>query len=633
MCGLAGVLDWRSPGDSGLVRTLIERLSHRGPDGIKTCDLGPLQLGHARLSILDTSGRADQPMTSGDGRYTAVHNGEIYNFLELADVLRGLGHAFRTTSDTEVILAAYAEWGEACVERFNGIWAFAIWDGKARRLFVSRDRLGVKPLFLARDGHRLAFASEIKALLCLPWVAAKPQVSAVRDFLLDARVDHGRETFFAGIKRLPAGHNLLVDEEGTTERRFWAPPDLSNDASTVEKPTDGHLIAEVRRAVIESVSLQLRSDVPIGSCLSGGLDSSTIVAVASALRDGRIASSSAEHRERDQAAQLAFFADFAEPAISERRYVDVVVAATGVGLHAVRPSSKDALASLEGIVKAQDEPFGSTSIVAQYHVMRLVREIGVPVLLDGQGADELLGGYMPYRSHRDAPLLLTPRGPGMIAQHVRRGSLGRLARTGWSLATHGGPAPTVLRASRHLRPLLGESIAIAEPIDPVWTLRSGTNLATALWRDVAWGSLPGLLRYEDRNSMAFGIEARVPFLDHRLVELALALPDRLRLNDDIHKVALRRAFPDLVPRQILERRDKIGFASPEDTWLNAWKPELRGLREEPRSEVIGVFKPGALARAFDSWVAGRLARDVFWRVLSVEMWSRVSIFGERLPLP
>ena len=227
-------------------------------------------------------------MVFGGGRYTGIHNGEIYNFLELADELSKRGHTFRTTSDTEVVLAAYAEWGPSCVERFNGIWAFAIWDRETRRLFISRDRLGVKPLFLVRDGARLAFASEIKALLCLPWVKATPHAPAISDFLLDARVDHGRETFFAGIERLPAGHNLLVDEDGVTERRYWTPPELSRDARSSEETRDRDAIVKVRDAVIDSVAIQLRSDVAIGSCLSGGLDSSTIVAVASALRDGRI---------------------------------------------------------------------------------------------------------------------------------------------------------------------------------------------------------------------------------------------------------------------------------------------------------------------------------------------------------
>ena len=610
---------------------MIESIGHRGPDGIRVQEFGPLRFGHARLSILDVLERSHQPMLSADGSLALVHNGEIYNFLELADELRLAGYQFQTTSDTEVILAAYQEWGFDCVRRFNGIWAFALWDSSRRRLLLSRDRLGVKPLFLARDGARIAFASEIKALLTLPWIDRTPHPPALHDFLIGARLDHGRETFFRNIERLPPGCCLVIDEQTAREHRYWDPPSLSTDASAGLKPEDACDIEAIRAAIIDSVSMQLRSDVALGSCLSGGLDSSTIVAVACALRDGRITSQGVKHHERDRAAQHAFFADFPDPDITERRHVDEVVASTGVILHTASPTADEALQSLEPIVKAQDEPFVSTSIVAQYHVMRLARRAGVPVLLDGQGADELLGGYAPYRSHRDATLLWSRSGPGMVLGHLRGRRFEQLARILWSVASNGGPAPSRLRPSRHLRPLLGELVTQADGISPVWVPRDGTNLAKVLWRSAAWESLPSLLRYEDRNSMAFGLEARVPFLDHRVVELALALPDRLRINEDVHKVALRHAFPDLVPELVRNRRDKIGFVSPERRWIEAWAPVLRGLCDAPRAEQLGILKPKGMRRAFDLWATERLTTDVFWRVLNVEMWSRVVVRGESLP--
>lgn len=415
-------------------------------------------------------------------------------------------------------------------------------------MFLSRDRLGVKPLFLVRHETGLAFASEIKALLVLPWVAAKPEASVVRQFMLDGRIDTGRATFFAGVDRLPPAHNLLIDAQSTRETRYWTPPRLPRDANPTADPADQKSVAALREAVVDSISLQLRSDVPIGSCLSGGLDSSTIVSVASALRSGRLTSRTVTRHERDQAAQLAFFADFPDPGIAERQYVDDVVASSGVDLRAVTVSGEDALASLEGIVRAQDEPFGSTSIVAQYHVMKLVRESGVPVLLDGQGADELFGGYRHYLPHRDASLLVSRAGPGIVVDKLRSRSFRLLARTVWSAASHGRPAPAAVRRSSQLLSLLGDDVRAAAPVVPVWVRRTGTPLGSALWRDVAWANLPGLLRYEDRNSMAFGIEARVPFLDHRLVELALRLPDRLRFR------AMNRRSPCVGHFRISSRR-------------------------------------------------------------------------------
>jgi asparagine synthase (glutamine-hydrolysing) len=631
MCGIAGVLDFDGHGDPTAISVLIEALTHRGPNGIRTADLGPMKLGHARLSILDVSAAGDQPMTTTDGRYTAVHNGEIYNFIELGDELEHKGHTFRSRSDTEVVLAAYREWGPRCVERFNGIWAFAIWDSEQRNLFLSRDRFGVKPLFLARAGTTLAFASEIKSLLRLAWVDRTPEPSAVREFLLDARIDHGRETFFEGIHRVPPAHSLLIQADRAVETRYWWPPELSDDGDERPQPEDLQAIERFREALVDSVALQLRSDVPIGSCLSGGLDSSTIVVVANALRRGAIQSRNVTRHDRDRAPQLAFFADFPDQGIAERPFVDEVVAATGVELRTVRPTNEEALASLEAIVRAQDEPFGSTSIVAQYHVMRLVGSAQVPVLLDGQGADELLGGYVGYKPYRDSSLLKTAAGPRLVADLVRRRAVGRLARTAWGAVTAGAPGPTLLRPSRRIRRLLGDRVAHADRIKPLSVKSAGTNLSNALWRDVSWGNLPGLLRYEDRNSMAFGIEARVPFLDHRLVELGLALPDRLRVQGDEQKVILRRGFTDLVPPRVVNRQDKIGFASPEDRWLAAWTSPLRGLLADPASEALGLLKPGAVRLTFDDWGSGRVSRDVFWRVISLEMWARVAVTGAGLP--
>jgi len=593
--------------------------------------LGPLALGHRRLSILDTSRDGDQPMVSADGRFTAVHNGEIYNFLEIADQLRALGREFQTKTDTEVIIQAYDQWGPAAVTRFNGIWAFALWDREQQRLFLSRDRLGVKPLFLVEGEGQLAFGSEIKALLALPWVRRRPEPGIVRDFLLDGRVEHGARTFIAGIRRLQPATNLIVGADTWREERYWQPPSPSSDGRAKAEPGDRELFEDVRRTVIASVALELRSDVPVGSCLSGGLDSSTVVCVANGLRTGALTSLENHHHERDAHPQLAFFADFPDDGIAERQYVDAVVRRTGVDLRTVSPSNDEAIASLHGVVHAQDEPFGSTSILAQYHVMRIAREAGVKVLLDGQGADELFGGYRSYRPHQVSGQLQSADLAAAIGGLVHRRSPGELSRVGWSLLTRGGLAPAALRSARRLRPWLAPMVVNAHGREPTPRLGRGTPLARVLARDVIWGGLPGLLRFEDRNSMAFGIEARVPFLDHKLVELALRLPDRLRISGDEQKVALRRAFVDVVPDEVLRRRDKIGFASPEHRWVRAWRSRLASLGEGARAERMGLLRAGGVSEALDAWDRRRLATDALWRLLSVEMWSRVTIEGEGLP--
>jgi asparagine synthase (glutamine-hydrolysing) len=629
MCGISGIATPGGNADARLARTIVEALAHRGPDSTGCEDLGSAVLAQQRLSILDPTPSGFQPMASADGRHWIVHNGEIYNFLELADELVAAGHTFRTETDTEVILAAYAEWGTACVERFNGIWAMALWDVERQRLFLSRDRLGVKPLFYAEHAGGIAFASEIKGLLALPDVSRDPEPGAIRDFLLDAMVDHSDRTFFRDVRRIPAAHNLVLSRDGSrTIERYWPRPPLSEDVGYARRPSDADQVEEFRALLVDSVALQLRSDVELGSCLSGGVDSSSIVTIAAGLRNGTMARQRA-HAERDALPQHAFFAEFREPGIDEREYVDAVVARTGVELHTVTPTADDFFDALPSVMRHQDEPFGSASIVAQYFVMKLARETGVRVLLDGQGADELLAGYPRVRPAR---LLgaIRQRDLGTVARlapgeaaSVVRSSVRRpaylasvLRRTGRAAARRvpflegrRGPGWVGERTRQ------AESLHIAEPV------QRGTMLAAALWDEVARSSLPALLRYEDRNSMAFGIEARVPFLDHRIVELAMRLPDRLKIDGDRRKVALLDAMRGVVAPQVLARRDKIGFVPPQDRWLREVVGRWSDLRRSPLAEDAGFLRPGTVARTLERIGAGA-PTGVPWRILNLELWLR-----------
>ena len=625
MCGIAGLVsltDHRP--DPALVGRMLERLVHRGPDDEGRVALDAAVLGMWRLSILDPTPAGHQPMTSRDGRYTIVYNGEIYNFLELADELTPLGHTFSTSSDTEVLLAAYAAWGSACVQRLNGIWAFGIWDAREQTLFLSRDRFGVKPLFLAEGSGLLAFASEIKALRTLPWVSADPDLGVVRTYLSDGSLARGNRTFFREIECFPAAHSLLISAGTRRWSCYWPAPALATDASFGRQPEDDDRIDEFKSLLIDAVALQLRSDVAIGSCLSGGLDSSSIVSIAAALRSKTLIGPGRRHREREANPHLAFFAQFREAGIDERPYVDAVVAATGVELHTTTPDTDQFLESLPGILYAQDEPFGSTSIVAQYHVMRIAHEAGVKVLLDGQGADELLGGYVRYPAMRLAGALRNPRtalqaGRVMVAEHGPfRAPLG--------YAVIGSRrVPARLNRRRMPSAWIGQAESsrgqsIEEPrIEP------GTLLAKKLWFDVASDNLPELLRYEDRNSMAFGIEARVPFLDHRLAEASLLLPDRLKIaGRNQRKIVLKEAMQGIVPNEVLSRRDKVAFQPPEKRWLAEATPVWRRLASNSSAEAADLLAPGAILEAVQAFAAGRIGSSMLWRVLNLEMWVRGS---------
>jgi len=624
MCGIAGAIGLgdRRP-DRAEVQRMVDRLSHRGPDDDGCVDLGQAIVGMRRLSILDPSPRGHQPMTSADGRYTIVHNGEIYNFLELADELATDGRLFATETDTEVILAAYEAWGAECLARFNGIWAFAIWDRDEETLFLARDRFGVKPLFVSEGDGQLAFASEIKALRSLSWVSSDPNPDAVRDYLVDGTVDHSSTSFFRDVDHFPAAHSLLLSSSGRRWSRYWMPPPLSTDASFRAQPGDADLVDAFRSLMIDAVGLQLRSDVPIGSCLSGGIDSSSIVSIAAGLRSGRFTTAASAHAERDGIPQLAFFAEFREAEIDERPYVDAVVESTGVTLHTTTPDVDLFLSSLDQVIDAQDEPFGSLSILAQYHVMRIAHEAGVKVLLDGQGADELLAGYPHYRgmrlasgfrsgdrtvAHDAARAMVGTRGPYRSA--IGHSLLGRwrlpvrLIRGGLPTRWFGGALRSAPRATD-------------APAPP------GTLLARKLWSEVSRDNLPGLLRYEDRNSMAFGIEARVPFLDHRIVEAALAMPDRLKIDErGRHKVALHRAMRGIVPDMVLARRDKVAFQPPQDRWLRESRHAWNALAQGSHAERADLLAPGAVRAALLAFDAGRIQSSAFWRILNLDLWLR-----------
>jgi asparagine synthase (glutamine-hydrolysing) len=625
MCGIAGLLsltDQRP--DPALVDRMLARMVHRGPDDEGRLELDGAVLGMRRLSILDPTPAGHQPMTSPDGRYTIVFNGEIYNFLELADELAPLGHRFSSASDTEVLLAAYATWGPACAARLNGIWAFAIWDARKRSLFLSRDRFGVKPLFLAEGSGILAFASEIKALRSLPWVSSDADLGAVRTYLSDGSMPSGKRTFFRQIESFPAASSLLLAPVGRSWVRYWPAPALSTDTSFRRQPGDADRILEFKALLIDAVALQLRSDVAIGSCLSGGLDSSSIVEIAAGLKSKALTAPGHGHQDREGTPQLAFFAQFRDSGIDERPYVDAVVASTGVELHTTTPDTAGFIESLPGILHAQDEPFGSTSIVAQYHVMKIAHEAGIKVLLDGQGADELLGGYVRYPAMRLAGALRNPRTALQAAGTIVAEHGPFRAPLGYALL---GPRRMPERLNRRRMPAgwIGPAAASAGCAADVPESRPGTLLARKLWLDVASDNLPDLLRYEDRNSMAFGIEARVPFLDHRLAEASLLLPDRLKIaGRRRRKIVLREAMRGLVPDVVLERRDKVAFQSPETRWLKEAEPLWRRLATHSRAESAGLLGPAALHEAFGAFKAGRVHSSSLWRVVNLEMWLRDS---------
>jgi len=658
MCGIAGYLDARADASAWQIQAMTDRLIHRGPDAGKFVLLDTrsstawqgdrakpdrtfdLAFGHRRLSIIDLSDGGLQPMASGDGRYWIVFNGEIYNYLELRTELRALGHVFSSDSDTEVLLAAYREWGRGCLSRFNGMWAFAIWDTQEKRLFCARDRFGVKPFYYACGDDWFAFASEPKALLAHPRVPRKPNAAIIYDYLSLRLVDHTNETFFEGIYSLAGAHSLTYRLGSTPViERYWdVKPAVERDTTASEDRT---AIERFRELFEDAVRIRLRADVPIGTCLSGGVDSSSIVVNANRLMFDELHLDPTLVGDR----QRTFTACFEDPRIDERRFVDDVIAKTGASTHRVFPSGKRLWEEMPALVAQMDEPFHSTSQYSQYNVMRLVRESGVTVTLDGQGADELMAGYPGYQGVYFATLLRA----GKI------GAAARALRANMRMAQRGrSAADLVLRAAYGLLPT-SITTPIRTKLAPLFSSRSPEgrslqmirpelrerfeerrvdwidqraasmhDLGKKLYDDVFKFGLPCLLRYADRNSMAFSIESRMPLLDYRLAEHIFSLPLSMLMRDGWTKWVFRESQQDRLPASVQWRKDKLGFVTPEGIWLKEGRQQLQevlggDLRSSDYLDADRLRRelPASLANINE----GAFYTDVFrWYVL--ELWIR-----------
>jgi asparagine synthase (glutamine-hydrolysing) len=620
MCGIAGFLGRPVEGSAEPSSTIpLSSLAHRGPDDAgwvaQAYPVAPFQLVllHRRLSILDLTQAGHQPMATADGAYTIVFNGEIYNYRELREQLQRAGWTFRTQTDTEVLLHAYAHWGAACLCRLVGMFAFAVLDKRRRTLFLARDFFGIKPLYYVRSAGGFAFASEIKALL--GWLPLKRTVQPQRlyDFLRLDRTDHGSHTFWREIFQVPSAHYLEVPLARPAQgqpTRYWnlhqgEPLELSFEEAA----------QRVREKFLNNIHLHLRSDVPVGVSLSGGIDSSAIVAC---MR--RVAPQAEVHA-------FSYIAD--DPGVSEERWVDLAGRHAHAIIHKVRPQPDDLLADLDRLIDAQDEPFGSTSIYAQYRVFRLAQQHGIKVMLDGQGADELMAGYRQYV-------------PARLGSLLRRGSLIEACR----FAHHAGQLPGMRGHTRlwlqACRLLLPARVArcLHRWMMPPWlnadwfrqrgvvltpapTARVHDLLREELRETTATTSLPMMLRLEDRNSMAASIESRVPFLTPDFADFVLRLPEEYILGSDGTTMnVFRQAMRGIVPDAILDRRDKIGFATPEQRWLKTLRPWVEETLASERARAIEALNVPAMQRDWNAVLAGRARFDFrIWRWVNLIRWA------------
>ena len=564
MCGFVALADqtFSSAEASALAARMLEVMAHRGPDHRQVFQNSAATLGHNRLSIIDLSSASHQPLSRGN--LTITYNGEVYNYLELRAELEADGMHFSTSGDTEVILAAYQKWGALCVERFIGMWAFAIWDSTRETLFCSRDRFGIKPFHYVFRNGRLHIASEIKAVRCSPLVGSNLNYNQVARGLYLGWMHHWEETYFADIKALPAAHNLTWHNGQITIESYAT----LNTSTTSTLSFEEHA-AQFRELFIDSVRLTSRRDVPMGVCLSGGLDSTSIASV--------LASATDEHVVKTFTAYYT-----GKGNVDERPYINHVLAAyPQIEAHYISPTDNQVAESLDRIVRMMDAPLPSSSYISQYFVMQLAAEHGVKVVLDGQGSDEIMGGYMHSMYRVIADIIAKGNMPEALAEwnaHCnRQGSSirSRLSILAKSVLTSVRDEPELYAMEfQRTYPWLMRSPSTSIPL--TLEMSTGTRLNSFLYNLIHVTLLPTLLHTEDLNSMAFSIESRVPFLDHRLVQFCFSLPNHHKVHRGETKRILRAGMRGIVPDQVLDRRDKTGFITPGHiTWLRgALKPLL-----------------------------------------------------------
>lgn len=609
MCGIAGIFrkDPNAVIDESLLWKMIKIIMHRGPDAQKVWSNQAVGFAHARLSIIDLDERSNQPMVDLETGRMIVYNGEVYNYLELKEELVKKGYRFHTHSDTEVILKAYDCWGVECLNRFNGMWGFAIYDPKNKQLFAARDRFGVKPFVYAMHPNGdLIFASEPKAITGAFPEFNKPNMPFLSHFVERDFFACYQDTFYENMYNLLPGHYFIIKNgDIPRQERYWNwTPKLIDSC-----PSDHEAKEQFQYLLQDAIKLRLRSDVPVGSCLSGGLDSPTIVGLATKLSGKQVSTFSCVYPDM--------------PHFDESYYIDQIIKRYNTNYHFTTPSHDNFIQAMQNCVFEQDGPTGGPSVLSQRAVMELAKG-NVIVLLDGQGADEVLGGYHGYFYYSMLSHLReksgTPKFWSWLEFYKRSRQINkRMGKHGWSF--------------KHLRSKANDAINFSIPNWENSQLRAmapfeNDDLNTLLLEHTL-ANLPNLLHYEDRNSMAFSLETRLPFLDYRLVEFAFSLPHHYKIRGKTTKWLLYNVAKQVLPNTVLNRKDKMGYTTPGHNWFRE-KENLKFFQKYMQSSILDEVSTSHkqyLEKAWDKIYGNNkmLPEDAgyvnaLWRLCTANMW-------------
>ena len=601
MCGISGILALNHKKISEEeINNMNDKIFHRGPDSSGIFIEDNIALGNRRLAIIDLNKDSDLPLFYKD-KYVLIYNGEIYNYIEIRDELISIGHSFSTNSDSEVLLKAYIQWGRACLEKFNGMWAFAIWDRKNKELFCSRDRFGIKPFYWSNYNGRIYFGSEIKQLRALE-VGKKCNYQELSLFLFSGCSNSSTQTFFNDINSLPPGHNLTISSNGSIKINSWY--EIRSRIQHFNKKNDPD---EFKYLLENSVKIRMRSDVNICTSLSGGLDSSSIVSQVSKL----ISKSNISKKFS------AIHAKSSDPTLDESNFAELASQNANCFLHIIEPSYQNFLDVIKKLIYIQDEPFASKSVFMQYFVMKKAKELECKVMIDGQGADEILLGYSRF-------FLMTLR-----AYYEKNKIRGLIDHSIFSYKNN-----SEINLKNILKYILGNVSGIGRSEYLKYRMRFfnlSIESTKQLYQEVSRAqndplesqiielektSLPQILRTEDRNSMANSVEARVPFLDFNLVEYCLNLAVTEKVKNGWTKYPLRES--NLLTKNLAWRKSKLSYEAPEDNWDNCYSQYM--LTKIKKSPLIN--KISNIENLSDQWF--KISSKERWRIFNLSIWQEIN---------
>lgn len=619
MCGIAGFItrDLSVQQAEKVIDTMTSAMAHRGPND-QGCELMSqdglrIALGHRRLTIIDLSDRGHQPMSDEGGNVILTYNGEIYNYLELKEELKGLNHTFISSTDTEVIIKAYRQWGYECFKRFNGMWALGMYDRHSGRLILSRGRFGQKPLYYTRTAEGIAFASEIKSLLLYPGVECKPNYDKVFRYLAYnyRYIDIDEQSFFDGIYQVPNSSFMVIEPDlECRTTRYWT----LNTHAIDENILDDSAVEKYKELFIDAVRLRLRSDVPVGCMLSGGLDSTAITAVAYKVLNSPIKTfSGITGKEKG--------------IYDESDHIRSVICSTEADAYFLKPDPVDIVDTVGEMMGYHDEPICTVTWYSLYLIAKEVAQANIPVILNGHGGDELLAGYWDHYHYHFYDLYQSGRHDEMY-QEIDL----------WQINHHRDPKEVeksryfVKRYAQNIESGMGRyndysdcfsqdfaecykrNIRVIEGYQPL--------LQNRLESELLYETIPASLRPEDRNTMAYSLESRSPFLDYRLVEYCFSLPGKMKIRNGLGKWIHREAMKGILPEDVRTRKDKAGFIAPADVWFRTInRQQIQDIIDSREFRYRGIYNISRVQAVFDEHVNGTKNHQMFlWQLINLEIW-------------